>query len=850
MMVVFTMLLLASASADPNVSAARRQLQETLPLCTGNFDGDGDVDVNDLLNVLSSFMVDDAADTDGDGDTDIVDLLNVLAQFGQECHEQQHIGCDGWDFHMTDTFGDGWNCASADIYDCEGDLLATGVAPPNAEGEDCTSWTTHDAGQFSEADLCLPDADGYTVSFTSGAWDYEIGWSLLDMSGEPAMSGGAYGTYTTCPHVCAEGNDLDLHISEGALVTVLDCGGHPLATDVSAGSSGGAGYADVCLDPINEDGYTVLAYNHPGTYNEVSWTLADGDGTGVLQGGAGTFMHCHACAEDQWDFHMTDTYGDGWNCASATITDCEGNVLAADVALPSSSGAIDVCDDWTQHAEGTLGYGDICLPAVNLTITFTSGSWDNEIGWSLYGSDGTVGLVGDASGASTCPPTPCEGNEHDLHMTETTSLSISDCAGNVIHGSVVPSADDGYTTVCLPESEDGVVIEASATPWWDEASWTLFDSAGEMDMTGGSGVYASCHACAEDEYDFHMTDDFGDGWNCYSATITDCEGNVLAADVALPSSSGAIDVCDDWTQHEGGSFGYGDTCIPATTGGYTVTFTTEGNFGGEIGWSLIANHGGVELSGGASGGPWTTCPDQPPSDECADTDAGATDPYGDSCAAYVDFPGWCGGYDDDDFDSMVMCCACGGGSDYVAPPPEPAPEPAPPPPPCWDTDAGATDPYGDSCATYVDFPGWCGNYDDDDFDSMVMCCACGGGSDTEPPPPPTPCWDTDFGAVDPYGDSCAAYWPFPGWCGNYDVPDFFESEVMCCACGGGVVQDTEPEPPPPPPPPPPCADTDAGATDPYGDSCAAYVGNENWCGNYDDDDFDSMAMCCACGGGQ
>ena len=44
-----------------------------------------------------------------------------------------------------------------------------------------------------------------------------------------------------------------------------------------------------------------------------------------------------------------------------------------------------------------------------------------------------------------------------------------------------------------------------------------------------------------------------------------------------------------------------------------------------------------------------------------DSDNGATDSYGDGCAAYMNFPGWCGGYDDDDFDSMSMCVACGGG---------------------------------------------------------------------------------------------------------------------------------------------------------------------------------------------
>ena len=48
--------------------------------------------------------------------------------------------------------------------------------------------------------------------------------------------------------------------------------------------------------------------------------------------------------------------------------------------------------------------------------------------------------------------------------------------------------------------------------------------------------------------------------------------------------------------------------------------------------------------------------------DCVDTDNGATDPYGDGCAAYNSYPSWCGGYDDDDFISGEMCCICGGGS--------------------------------------------------------------------------------------------------------------------------------------------------------------------------------------------
>ena len=37
--------------------------------------------------------------------------------------------------------------------------------------------------------------------------------------------------------------------------------------------------------------------------------------------------------------------------------------------------------------------------------------------------------------------------------------------------------------------------------------------------------------------------------------------------------------------------------------------------------------------------------------------------------------------------------------------------------------------------------------------------------------------------------------------------------------------------------------------DSYGDVCSEYADYPNWCGNYDTLEFDSMEMCCACGGG-
>merc|ERR1711981_863865 len=46
-----------------------------------------------------------------------------------------------------------------------------------------------------------------------------------------------------------------------------------------------------------------------------------------------------------------------------------------------------------------------------------------------------------------------------------------------------------------------------------------------------------------------------------------------------------------------------------------------------------------------------------------------------------------------------------------------------------------------------------------------------------------------------------------------------------------------------------CTDTSNGATDDYGDGCTEYANNKSWCGNWNNAKFQSEKMCCACGGG-
>jgi hypothetical protein len=111
---------------------------------------------------------------------------------------------------------------------------------------------------------------------------------------------------------------------------------------------------------------------------------------------------------------------------------------------------------------------------------------------------------------------------------------------------------------------------------------------------------------------------------------------------------------------------------------------------------------------------------------------------------------------------------------------------------CYSTDNGLTDPFDDGCGTYQRNPTFCGLYDDDDFSSHDLCCTCGGGDDRE-----------------------------PDWAAATEEP----------------ILPSEPG----------CVDTDLTKKDSTGDGCSVYAMDPiHFCGEFDDNDFSSMAMCCAC----
>jgi len=103
---------------------------------------------------------------------------------------------------------------------------------------------------------------------------------------------------------------------------------------------------------------------------------------------------------------------------------------------------------------------------------------------------------------------------------------------------------------------------------------------------------------------------------------------------------------------------------------------------------------------------------------------------------------------------------------------------------CKNLDNGATDSWGEDCADYTN-PASCGQYDDADFNAGAMCCTCGGGNTINT------CADHDDiddpTEPDGEGNGCSWYNINHNDCTYFDNLPVFDSEVMCCACGGGQI---------------------------------------------------------------
>ena len=352
---------------------------------------------------------------------------------------------------------------------------------------------------------------------------------------------------------------------------------------------------------MNSSGSGVTVTVGGGSWDsEIGWSL-DLNGTVYASGGAGTTTECipNGC----YTFNMTDSYGDGWNGATYTLTDDAGNVLATgDLDTAQNGDGATTGSDIVQIGVTSCGLGCTDPTACNYDpdATLDDGSCDFAcVGCTdptacnydptATTDDGSC-TVNDECGVCGGDNSTCTGctdstacNYDPTAIIDDGSCTVNDecgvCGGDnsTCGGCTDPAAcnydpaaviDDGS---CILGGED-LTITILTDNYPGETTWTVTDAAGTVVASGGPYATSATEyveqVCIDAGcYTFTINDSFGDGICCAYGTgayTVSSNGTVLASGGEFTTAE-STEIC----------LGSGFGCTDATACNYDPAATTD-----------------------------------------------------------------------------------------------------------------------------------------------------------------------------------------------------------------------------------------------------------------------------------
>ena len=291
---------------------------------------------------------------------------------------------------MVDSWGDGWNGAS---------FVIDGQSFGLPSGTNATAQFTIGSG-FCAVNGCTdPAADNYdpaantddgsctyacagtfaTFNYATTSWGTEQSFTVSDGAGNVVWSVSGLASNSTADTTVCLADDcytIDMADSYGdswSFGSSLDVsvGGVSIANGTISGPSGQVTFA------TGSASCAVFGCTDP-TATNYDASATDDDGSCV-----------YPCTDNEVDFVMFDSYGDGWNGGTYTVTDGTTTV----------SGGL---------TTGSSGVDALCLPDGCYDVTVGGGAWDSEISFD-FGSlvNAAAGTYQVAIGAGNCAVFGC-----------------------------------------------------------------------------------------------------------------------------------------------------------------------------------------------------------------------------------------------------------------------------------------------------------------------------------------------------------------------------------------------------------------------------------------------------------
>ena len=387
-------------------------------------------------------------------------------------------GC--YTLELLDSWGDGWNGASWILTDA-----LSGTIIINETLLAGTSISI-DFGLNDPACIAPPCADPDYLTVGGGLYDGEISWNLVDGSGIVVLSGAVFNNEP----ICLEDGCYTLQLIDsfgdgwdGAYWTLTDGDGTLLVSEtLTAGAYGEVEFGvndGTCNLPPCPDAYTFTAGG--GTFDsEISWSLLDGSGT-VVYAGLATTGEFFCLDTDCYTLQLFDSFGDGWDGATWTLTDVSGVQIGTGSLV---AGAFDYGQISINGAECSDPFPDVLdvetgLSSAEALIT------DVFLGDCLEASN--VSYAGDIGALGTFSNGGAIGIEEGIIISTGSAISAEG-----------PNSGEGITTA----------FYAAGDPLLDNLAGAVTSDAAvfEFDFVASTSEVSFTYVFASEEYDEFVED--------------------------------------------------------------------------------------------------------------------------------------------------------------------------------------------------------------------------------------------------------------------------------------------------------------------------------------------------------